>query len=59
MPSKEFQLREERRAYYRLLRYLLNEEVRSFYTEEQEPLPPRMSELLEKLEGKTPRSMGS
>ena len=42
---------EETRAYYRLLRHLLTEEVQaSFKKEEQQPLPSRMSELVQQIE---------
>lgn len=41
---------EETKAYYRLLRHLLTEEVQaSFKKEEQPPLPSRMSELVQRL----------
>lgn len=45
---------EERRAYFRVLRYLLSEELKETYNVDQaEPLPPEMRLLLERL-GKQP-----
>jgi len=34
MPTKDVQAHEERRAYYRLLRYLVSDELQAFYKEE-------------------------
>jgi len=51
MPTLDFRASKERRAYFRLLRYLLSEEVRSSYGEEDaRPLSPRMEDLLRNLE---------
>ena len=42
---------DEKRAYYRLLRHLLSEEVHASYAEDQtRPLSPRMVNFLETLE---------
>lgn len=50
------QLREdrERKAYYRLLRHLLTEEVRDFFKEQHERPAPRISELIQQLDQMTP-----
>jgi hypothetical protein len=51
MPSRAIRESNEKRAYYRLLRYLLSEEVEASYGHDEErPLPPEMVELLETLE---------
>jgi hypothetical protein len=43
--------KEERRAYYRLLRYLVGKELSVTYKEDQaRPLPPRIADLLKKFE---------
>ena len=44
MGTKEFRSLEERRAYYRLLRYLVGKELSVTYKEDQaRPLPPRLN----------------
>jgi hypothetical protein len=51
MRTKDFQSSDEKRAYYRLLRYLLSEELQKSYKEDQSrPLPPRILDLLKTLE---------
>ena len=45
----------EKRAYYRLLRHLLSEKLEASYKEDQaRPLPPRLTDLLKKLEYRKP-----
>jgi hypothetical protein len=45
----------EQRAYYRLLRYLLSEGLEMSYKEGQaRPLPPRLRELVKKIEYRKP-----
>jgi hypothetical protein len=52
MPMSNFQSTDEKRAYYRLLRHLLSEEVVEAYEHEPaEPAPARMMDLLKTLEG--------
>lgn len=42
---------EEKRKYFRLLRYLLSEELKTDYEKELEkPLPPRMADLLSRID---------
>jgi len=41
---------QENRAYYRLLRHFLTEEVQRNFKEEQQELPEPMSDLMRKLE---------
>jgi hypothetical protein len=54
MQTKSSPWADEKRAYYRLLRHLLSEEVQISYAEDQtQPLPPRMVNLLEALEQRT------
>jgi hypothetical protein len=54
MQTKSSPWADEKRAYYRLLRHLLSEEVQTSYAEDQtQPLPPRMVNLLEALEQRT------
>jgi hypothetical protein len=44
-------LMEEKRSYFRLLRYLLSEEVAAGYADPQsQPLPPRLADLLKQIE---------
>ena len=51
METKDVRSLEEKRAYYRLLRHLLSERLRASYKEDEgRPLPPRIVDLLEKLE---------
>lgn len=51
MPTRATRESNERRAYYRLLRYLLSEEVQASYGHDDEkPLPPRMVDLLRALQ---------
>jgi len=50
-----FRLSDEKRAYFRLLRHLLSDKLRTSYREDQaRPLPPRMADLLKKLEHPKP-----
>ncbi len=55
--------RQETRAYYRLLRHLLTEEVQRSFNEEHQPFTPGMSDLLRQLEDapkdKKQESLGS
>ena len=56
MPGRVSREADEKRAYYRLLRYLLGEEVGACYGHDDEkPLPSRMMDLLNTLEQKEPR----
>jgi hypothetical protein len=41
---------QETRAYYRLLRQLLTEEVQRSFNQERQPLTPPMSDLMRQLE---------
>jgi hypothetical protein len=42
---------DEKRSYFRLLRYLLSEEVAADYARPQtQPLPPRLADLLKRIE---------
>lgn len=51
MSVKARDMLEERRAYWRLLRHLLSNEVeRSYKKDRPEVLPPRMAELVEQLD---------
>lgn len=53
MATRDFRASNERKAYFRLLRYLLSEEVHAAFEEEQaKPLTPRMIELLKTLESR-------
>jgi len=55
MRTKDFQSSDEKRAYYRLLRYLVGKELQASYKEDQaRPLPPRMADLLKTLEHPEP-----
>jgi hypothetical protein len=55
METKEFRSLEERRAYYRLLRYLVGKELSVTYKEDQaRPLPRRITDLLKKFEHHEP-----
>lgn len=48
---------DEKRAYFRLLRYLLSERLQASYNKDQVlPLPSRMTNLLKALEEREPRS---
>lgn len=48
---------DEKRAYFRLLRYLLSERLQASYNKDQAlPLPSRMTNLLKALEEREPRS---
>lgn len=48
---------DEKRAYFRLLRYLLSERLQASYNKDQVlPLPSRMTNLLNALEEREPRS---
>jgi hypothetical protein len=50
MRIKEFRSPKEKRGYYRLLRYLLSNELEATYKEDQaRPLPPRIADLLKTL----------
>ena len=50
-----FRSRDEKRAYFRLLRHLLSEELQASYESDQaRALPPRMVELLEALDEREP-----
>ena len=47
----DFKSSEEMRAYFRLLRHLLSEKLKASFKEDQaRPLPPRMADLLKKLD---------
>jgi len=49
--QNDFISSEEKRAYFRLLRHLLSENLQASFKEDQaRPLPPRMADLLKKLE---------
>ena len=49
--QNDFRSSEEKRAYFRSLRHLLSEKLQASFKEDQaRPLPPRMAELLKKLE---------
>jgi hypothetical protein len=51
MRTKALATSEERRAYYRLLRYLVGKKLSATYKEDQaRPLPTRMTDLLNTLE---------
>jgi hypothetical protein len=51
IPGRAFHESNEKRAYYRLLRYLLSEEVEASYRhDEEKPVPPEMVNLLQTLE---------
>ena len=55
MRTKDFRSLEEKRAYYRLLRHLLSEKLQASYKEDQaRPLPPRMVNLLIRLQQRKP-----
>jgi hypothetical protein len=44
---------EERRSYFRLLRYLLSEQLETDYKKElDKPLPPRIEDLLSQLDSR-------
>jgi hypothetical protein len=50
-PGRTSREADEKRAYYRLLRYLLSEEVEASYRhDEEKPVPPEMVNLLQTLE---------
>ncbi len=56
MPIQTSRWAEERRAYYRLLRHLLSEEVQSAYAAPRaQPLPERLGTLLDSLERDGPQ----
>ena len=51
MQTKDLQASEEKRAYFRLLRYLVTDELQAYYREEQaRPLQPRLTEFLKEFE---------
>jgi hypothetical protein len=51
MQTKDLQASEEKRAYFRLLRYLVTDELQAYYRREQRrPLQPRMTDFLKELE---------
>ena len=50
MRARELRQNQETKAYYRLLRHLLTEEVKGSFKEEPEELTPRISELMRKLD---------
>ena len=51
MQTKHLQASEEKRAYFRLLRYLVANELQTYYREEQSrPLQPRIANFLKELE---------
>ena len=51
MRTMAARMADERRSYFRLLRYLLSEEVAAGYAEPQtQPLPPRLADLLQQIE---------
>ena len=51
MQTKDLQESQEKRAYFRLLRYLVTNELQAYYREEQaRPLQPRISDFLKDLE---------
>ncbi len=55
MPTNKVQWSAEKRAYYRLLRHLLSDELKAHYNEDQaQPLSPRMAELIETLKKREP-----
>ena len=55
MRTKDFRSLEEKRTYYRLLRHLLSEKLQVSYKEDQaRPLPPRMVNLLIRLQQRKP-----
>ena len=51
MQTKDLEASEVKRAYFRLLRYLVTNELQAYYREEQaRPLQPRMTDFLKELE---------
>jgi len=51
MQTKDLQASEEKRTYFRLLRYLVTDELQAYYRREQRrPLQPRMTDFLKELE---------
>ena len=51
MHTKDLQASEEKRAYFRLLRYLVTNELQAFHREEQaRPLQPRLTDFLKEHE---------
>jgi hypothetical protein len=55
MPINDDRALKEKRAYYRLLRHLLSEKLKASYKEyHARPLPPRLTDLLKKLEYRKP-----
>lgn len=54
MRTDELGENQERKAYYRLLRHLLTEEVQSSFKEQHERPTPRMSQLIQQLDQTTP-----
>ena len=51
MQTKVLQASEEKRAYFRLLRYLVTNELQGYFREEQaRPLQPRLTDFLKELE---------
>jgi DNA-directed RNA polymerase specialized sigma subunit len=50
-PENGFKSSKEKQAYFRLLRHLLSKKLQASFKEDQaRPLPPRMADLLKKLE---------
>ena len=50
MRRYELHQQQETRAYYRLLRHLLTEQVQRSFNEQHQPLTPRMSDLMQQLD---------
>jgi hypothetical protein len=51
MQTKDLQESREKRSYFRLLRYLVTNELQAYYREEQaRPLQPRITDFLKDLE---------
>ena len=49
MQTKDLQASEEKRTYFRLLRYLVSDELQAYYRKEQRR-PLRMTDFLKELE---------
>jgi hypothetical protein len=55
MRTKDLQASDEKRAYYRLLRYLVSDEIQACYAEGQtRPLQPQITDFLKELEHREP-----
>ena len=55
MRTKDLQASDEKRAYYRLLRYLVSDEIQARYAEGQtRPLQPQITDFLKQLEHREP-----